>query len=85
MKESTALIKLTKSEIDLVINSLELTEKLSEHFNGYDADNMFTYKVKHDFIKIRKDIIEGENNNETQNKVEQETQGNKRACVICDD
>ena len=85
MKESTALIKLTKSEIDLIINSLELTEKLSEHFNGYDADNMFTYKVKHDFIKIRKDIIEGEKDNETRNKMEKETQGNQRPCEVCDD
>ena len=82
MKESSALIKLTKSEIELVINALQLTEDVANHF---DIENMFTYKIKHDFIQIRKDIIEGESNNETQNEVEQEAQGNKRACVICDD
>ena len=82
MKESTALIKLTKSEIETVINALQFTEEAAEHF---EVDNMLTYKVKNDFIQIRRDIIEGENNSETQNKVEQETQGNKRACVICDD
>ena len=82
MKESSAVIKLTKSEIEMVINALQLTGYIADHF---DIENMFTYKIKHDFIKIREDIIEGENNNETQNKMEQKTQGNQRACVICDD
>ena len=81
MKESSAVIKLTKSEIEMVINALQLTGYIADHF---DIENMFTYKIKHDFIKIREDIIEGENNNETQNKMEQKTQGNQRACVICD-
>ena len=82
MKESSAVIKLTKSEIEMVINAVQLTGYIADHF---DIENMFTYKIKHDFIKIREDIIEGENNNETQNKMEQKTQGNQRACVICDD
>ena len=82
MKESSAVIKLTKSEIEMVINALQLTGYIADHF---DIENMFTYKIKHDFIKIREDIIEGENNNETQNKVEQKAQGNQRPCVICDD
>tara|TARA_Y100000592_G_scaffold65224_1_gene101473 strand:- start:202 stop:450 length:249 start_codon:yes stop_codon:yes gene_type:complete len=82
MKESSALIKLTKSEIEMVINALQLTEDVANHF---DIENMFTHKIKNDFIKIRKDIIEGESNNETQNKVEQKAQGNQRPCVICDD
>ena len=82
MKESSAVIKLTKSEIEMVINALQLTGYIADHF---DIENMFTYKIKHDFIKIREDIIEGENNNETQNKMEQKTQRNQRACVICDD
>jgi hypothetical protein len=66
----------------MVINALQLTEDVAEHF---DIENMFTHKIKHDFIQIRTDIIEGEKNNETQNKVEQKTQTNQRACVICDD
>ena len=82
MKESSAVIKLTKSEIEMVINALQLTGYIADHF---DIENMFTYKIKHDFIKIREDIIEGENNNETQDKMQQKTQGNQRACVICDD
>ena len=82
MKESSALIKLTKSEIEMVINALQLTEDVANHF---DIENMFAHKIKNDFIKIRKDIIEGESNNETQNKVEQKAQGNQRPCVICDD
>ena len=82
MEESSALIKLTKSEIEMVINALQLTEDVANHF---DIENMFTHKVKHDFIQIRRDIIEGEKNNETQNEVEQKAQGNQRPCVICDD
>ena len=74
MKESSAVIKLTKSEIEMVINALQLTGYIADHF---DIENMFTYKIKHDFIKIREDIIEGENNNETQNKMEQKTQSNR--------
>ena len=82
MKESSALIKLTKSEIEMVINALQLTEDVANHF---DIENMFTHKIKHDFIQIRRDIIEGEKNNETQNKVEQKAQGNQIPCVIWHD
>ena len=82
MKESTALIRLTKSEIEMVINALQLTGYIADHF---DIENMFTYKIKHDFIKIREDIIEGENNNETTNKMEKKVRGNQKTCEVCDD
>ena len=82
MKESTALIRLTKSEIEMVINALQLTEDAAEHF---DIDNMFTYKIKQDFIKIRKDIIEGEKQSETRDKMEEEVRGNQKTCKVCDD
>jgi hypothetical protein len=82
MKESSAVIKLTKSEIEMVINALQFTEEAAEHF---DADSMFTNKIKQDFIQIRTDIIEGEKDNETRNQMEKETQGNQRPCEVCDD
>jgi len=75
MQESTALIRLTKSEIESVINALQFTEEAAEHFN---ADNIFTYKIKQDFIKIRKDIIDGEKQNETKNKVEKKIETNQQ-------
>ena len=69
-KESSAVIKLTKSEIEMVINALQFTEEAAEHF---DADSMFTHKIKHDFIQIRTDIIQGEKeieiNNENEKKI----------------
>ena len=82
MKESTALIRLTKSEIEMVINALQLTEDAAEHF---DIDNMFTYKIKQDFIKIRTNIIQGEKQSETTNKMEEEVRGNQKTCEVCDD
>lgn len=82
MKESTALIRLTKSEIEMVINALQFTEDAAEHF---DIDNMFTYKIKQDFIKIRTNIIQGEKQSETTNKMEEEVRGNQKTCEVCDD
>jgi hypothetical protein len=82
MKESSALIKLTKSEIEMVINALQLTEDAAEHF---DIESMFTHKIKQDFIQIRRDIIEGEKQNETRNKMEEEVRGNQKSCEVCDD
>ena len=82
MEESSALIKLTKSEIEMVINALQLTEDAAEHF---DIDSMFTHKIKQDFIQIRRDIIEGEKQNETRDKMEEEVRGNQKTCEVFDD
>jgi hypothetical protein len=81
-KESSAVIKLTKSEIEMVINALQFTEEAAEHF---DADSMFTHKIKHDFIQIRKDIIEGEKKIETRNETKEEDRNGPQACESCID
>jgi len=81
-QESSAVIKLTKSEIEMVINALQLTEDAANHF---DIDNMFTHKIKHDFIKIRTDIIQGEKEIETRNKTKEENRNGPQACKSCDD
>ena len=81
-KESSAVIKLTKSEIEMVIKSLQFTENSAEFF---DAPIMFTHKIKQDFIQIRTDIIQGEKDNETRNQMEKEAQENQRPCEVCDD
>ena len=82
MKESSATIKLTKSEIEMVINALQFTEEAAEHF---DVDTMFTHKIKHDFIQIRSDIIQGEKDIETGNKAEEENRSGPQACESCVD
>tara|TARA_R100000808_G_scaffold23825_2_gene53432 strand:+ start:440 stop:691 length:252 start_codon:yes stop_codon:yes gene_type:complete len=81
-QESSAVIKLTKSEIEMVINALQFTEKAAEHF---DADNMFTHKIKQDFIQIRSDIIQGEKDIETRNETKEENRNGPQACSTCDD
>ena len=81
-KESSAVIKLTKSEIEMVINALQFTEEAAEHF---DADTMFTHKIKQDFIQIRSDIIQGEKDIETRNQTKEENRNGPQACASCDD
>ena len=81
-QESSAVIKLTKSEIEMVINALQFTEEAAEHF---DVDTMFTHKIKHDFIQIRSDIIQGEKDIETRNETKEENRNGPQACSTCDD
>ena len=60
-KESTATIKLTKSEIEWNIIALAIAEKSSEMHDK--IENAKSYKkLKEDFSKIKNDIIEGEKN-----------------------
>lgn len=66
MQESTATIKLTKSEIEWNIIALVWMEKSSEEFRRPHDATMFG-KLKKDFIKIKEDIINGEKNYETNN------------------
>lgn len=60
--EPTAVIKLTKSEVNKVIRSLVLSAKTAEMFD-YNNDNgdkeSFT-RLKEDFIKIQNQLTEGE-------------------------
>ena len=62
-RESTALIKLTKSEIESVIIALSIMQQTAETFN---QTNYSYWKVKHDFIQIKNDIIDGEKSNESE-------------------
>ena len=82
MQESTALIRLTKSEIESVIVALGFVQQTAETFGVGDQ---IYWKLKHDFIQIQQDIIDGEKQNETKNEMEKETQRNKQACEPCDD
>jgi hypothetical protein len=66
MQESTATIKLTKSEIEWNIIALVWMEKSSEEFRRPHDATMFR-KLKKDFVKIKNDIIDGEKNLEAEN------------------
>jgi|TARA_R110000782_G_scaffold186483_1_gene276623 hypothetical protein len=71
MQESTATIKLTKSEIEWNIIALVWMEKSSEEFRR-PHDAIILRKLKQDFIKIKNSIINGEKYNlEAQNKNEE--------------
>ena len=75
MQESTALIKLTKSEIESVIVALGFVQQTAETFGVGDQ---IYWKLKHDFIQIQQDIIDGEKQNESKNKVEEKIETNKQ-------
>ena len=67
MQESTATIKLTKSEIEWTIIALVWMEKSSVEFRRPDDANMIK-KIREDFVKIKNDIIEGEKQLEIKDK-----------------
>jgi len=73
MQESTATIKLTKSEIEWNIIALVYAQSGAEHFSQWDNAKMYK-KLREDFIKIKDDIINGENdlrrNNEKDKQAE---------------
>tara|TARA_R110000823_G_scaffold294723_1_gene413675 strand:- start:191 stop:433 length:243 start_codon:yes stop_codon:yes gene_type:complete len=78
MQESTATIKLTKSEIEWTIIALVWMEKSSEEFRR-PHDAIILRKLKQDFIKIKNSIINGEKYNlEAQNKNEKENRSSSQ-------
>ena len=78
MQESTATIKLTKSEIEWNIIALVWMEKSSEEFRR-PHDAIILRKLKQDFIKIKNSIINGEKYNlEAQNKNEKENRSSSQ-------
>ena len=69
MQESTATIKLTKSEIEWTIIALVYSQQAAEHFTQWDDAKMYE-RIRKDFIKIKEDIIQGEKELEIKNKTE---------------
>jgi hypothetical protein len=84
MQESTATIKLTKSEIEWNIIALVWMQKSSEEFRRPHDATMFK-KLRKDFVKIKNDIIDGEKNLETENKNEEEIRTGPQSCDDCID
>jgi len=84
MKESSAVIKLTKSEIEWNIIALVWMEKSSEEFRRPNDVTMFR-KLRKDFIKIKEDIIQGEKQIETRYEAKEENRSNPQACETCPD
>ena len=67
MRESTATIKLTRSEIEWNIIALVWMEKSSDEFRRPQDAKMFK-KLKEDFINIKEAMIEGESLAREKNK-----------------
>ena len=84
MQESTATIKLTKSEIDWTIIALVYSQQAAEHFSQWDDAKMYE-RIRKDFVKIKEDIIQGEKQLETKNKNEEKARTSPQACESCDD
>ena len=84
MNESTALIKLTKSEIEWAIIALVYSQQAAEHFTQWDDAKMYE-RIRKDFVKIKEDIIKGEKELETSNEKEKANRNSPQACKSCDD
>jgi len=83
MKESTATIKLTKSEMEWTIIALVWMEKSSEEFRRPHDASMFK-KLREDFVKIKEGIIQGEKQLEKKQYSEEKIRTGKEACEECD-
>ena len=83
-QESTALIKLTKSEIEWAIIALVYSQQSAEHFTQWDDAKMYE-RIRKDFVKIKDDIIKGEKEIETRNQKEETNRNSPTACKSCDD
>ena len=84
MNESTALIKLTKSEIEWAIIALVYSQQAAEHFTQWDDAKMYE-RIRKYFVKIKNDIIKGEKELETRNEKEEANRNSPQACKSCDD
>ena len=84
MQESTATIKLTKSEIEWTIIALVYSQQAAEHFSQWDDAKMYE-RIRKDFVNIKEDIIQGEKQLEIKNKDEEKTRTSPQACESCDD
>ena len=84
MQESTATIKLTKSEMEWTIIALVYSQQAAEHFSQWDDAKMYE-RIRKDFVKIKEDIIQGEKQLETKNKNEEKAGTSPQACESCDD
>ena len=82
MKESTATIKLTKSEMEWTIIALVWMEKSSEEFRRPHDASMFK-KLREDFIKIKEEIIHGEKQLEKKQYSEKEVSSSQKPCKNC--
>tara|TARA_R100001480_G_C4666602_1_gene172908 strand:- start:34 stop:288 length:255 start_codon:yes stop_codon:yes gene_type:complete len=84
MQESTATIKLTKSEIEWTIIALVYSQQAAEHFSQWDDAKMYE-RIRKDFVNIKEDIIQGEKQLEIKNKDEEKTRTSPQSCESCDD
>ena len=81
--ESSANIRLNKSEIEKVIRSLILSLRISEMFLLEEDFSCFV-KLKDDFMDIKKQLEEKEESYETRNKIKKKVPIHRETCEECD-
>tara|TARA_R100000234_G_scaffold17048_1_gene9281 strand:+ start:17 stop:271 length:255 start_codon:yes stop_codon:yes gene_type:complete len=84
MKESSATIKLTQSEITHTIMALVMAKQASANLGNEYYEKMFDSLWK-DFETIKNAIIEGEKEIETRNKKEEANRSGPKTCESCID
>ena len=84
MKESSATIKLTQSEITHTIMALVMAKQASANLGNEYYEKMFDSLWK-DFETIKNAIIEGEKEIETRNKKEETNRSGPKTCESCID
>ena len=84
MQESTATIKLTKSEMEWAIIALVYSQQAAEHFSQWDDAKMYE-RIRKDFVNIKENIIQGEKQLEAENKNEEKIRTGSQSCEECID
>ena len=84
IQNTSAWIKMTKSEIEWIIISLNISEKSSE-IHDKSGDSIAFRQLQRDFIRIKNKIMKGEEEYETRNKTEEENRNGAQACESCVD
>jgi hypothetical protein len=84
IQNTSAWIKMTKSEIEWIIISLNISEKSSE-IHDKSGNSIAFRQLQRDFIRIKNKIMKGEEEYETRNKTEEENRNGAQACESCVD
>ena len=84
IQNTSAWIKMTKSEIEWIIISLNISEKSSEIHNK-SGNSIAFRQLQRDFIRIKNKIMKGDDVYDTRNETKEEDRNGPQACESCDD
>ena len=84
IQNTSAWIKMTKSEIEWIIISLNISEKSSE-IHDKSGNSIAFRQLQRDFIRIKNKIMKGEEEYETRNETKEENRNGPQTCSTCID